>query len=185
MSDIPTREPGEIYAGDSLRWNKSISDHPAGDGWTLHYALFNADGTYSFDATADGDTHVVDVAASTTANWSAGRYDWTAYVDNASGERKVVGTGTWKVHADPTSGAHDGRTHARKMLDAIEATLEGRATASQLDLVSTAYGGRNVQRDPEKLIPLRDKYKAEVDAEEAAARIARGEKVQNKLKVRF
>ena len=47
---------------------KNISDYPASE-WTLTYYL-RKDG-----ATADGDTHLVTVATTTTTGYAAGVYD--------------------------------------------------------------------------------------------------------------
>ena len=71
------------------------------------------------------------------------------------------------------------------MLDAIEAALEGKANSKQLDMVRGEFGGRSIEREPQKLVALRDKYRAEVAAEERAAAIAAGQAVSGKLKVRF
>ena len=75
------------------------------------------------------------------------------------------------------------------MLDAIEALLENRATSSQIDIVKAQHGSQNgdraIERDTEQLLVLRDRYKAEVDSEERAASLARGERVPSSIKVRF
>ncbi len=55
---------------------KNISDYPASE-WTLTYYLRKDGATAtSFSATADGDTHLVTVAAATTAGYAAGVYDF-------------------------------------------------------------------------------------------------------------
>lgn len=181
-------EPREIAASDSLSWERSLTDYPASEGWTLHYALFNATAAYTIDSTADGDTHIVSVDSATTAAWTAGRYDWTAYVTHTDGRRKSLFTGVIKITPD-LSQPYDGRSHARKMLDAIEAVLEGRATAQEIDLIKAQRGiqgdDRAIERDTAALIPLRDKYKAEVAAEERAAALVRGEKQPRNIKIRF
>lgn len=176
-------EPTKITAGDTLQWTKTLADYPAST-WTLTYTLFNADAAYSFSASADSDDHSVDVPGATTATWAPGRYAWTAFVSDGT-DQHTVADGTWLVVANPSAvTARDGRTHARKMLDAIEATLEGKASTSELSLVSVAMGDRNVSSKPELLLTLRDRYKAEVLAEERAAAIARGESRPNFIRVR-
>lgn len=177
-------EPGTITTGDSMSWNVSLPDYPAGD-WVLHYAMFNAGGNYAFDAGADGVTHVVSLAIADTAAWTPGRYDWTAYVTRGT-ERKVITTGTFIIKPDPTAGTnYDARSHARKMLDAIEAALENRATTQQLDMIRGTFGDRAIELAPEKLIVARDKYKAEVATEDRQAKMQRGERVPRNIKIKF
>jgi len=179
-------EPGKITSGDSVSWTRVVADYKASDGWVLHYAMFNAAANYSFDGVASGDDHAINLVSADTAGWSAGRYDWTAYVTKGA-DRHVVTTGALIVTPDPTAGVnYDGRTHARKMLEALEAVIEKRATASDMDLVRGTFGGREVERDPAKLIEWRDKYKKDVESEEGEAALARGERVTgNKIKFRF
>lgn len=177
-------EPGKIAAGDSLDWTRSLTDYPASEGWTLHYALFNATAAYAITSAADGDNHVVSVDSATTATWDAGRYDWTAYVTHTDGTKRSLFTGTIIITPDLTS-PYDGRSHARKMLDALEAALEGRATTDEMDLIKGQFGERAIERKSAELIVARDRYRREVKSEETAAALARGERPQNKTKVRF
>jgi len=178
-------EPGKIAAGDSLAWSRSLKDYLASDGWVLHYALFNATAAYTIDSAADGDDHAISIPATTTAEWDAGRYDWSAYVTHPDGRKKSLFTGAIIITPDLTAGPYDGRSHARKMLDAIEAVVEGRATANDLDLVRGQFNDRVIEREPERLIEWREKYKVEVLAEEQAAGIGRGERLPRSIKVRF
>jgi hypothetical protein len=55
---------------------KNISDYLASE-WTLTYYLRKDGATATcFSATADGDTHLVTVAAATTVGYAAGVYDF-------------------------------------------------------------------------------------------------------------
>lgn len=179
-----TIEPKRFNAGENLTWSKSLGDYPAST-WTLTYTLFNASNAYSFVATADGDAYSIDVQSATTATWAAGKYAWTAFVSDGT-EQHTVADGTWVVGDNPsTVSARDGRSHARKMLDAIESALEGQATADQLDILATAIGDRNISRNSAKLIEMRDKYRAEVVAEDRAEAVARGESRPGFIRTRF
>lgn len=182
-------EPGSLVAGDTVEWTRCAPDTPAPD-WVLAYALFNATAAYNFSATADGADHKVTLAPNITAPWQPGRYDWTAFATHtATGKRKVIATGAVLIKLNPqqiTLGYNsDQRSHARRVLDAIEAAIQNRATTAQIDLVRGALNGRAIERDPEAMEKLRDKYRAEVAAEERAAAIGRGERVSTSLKVRF
>lgn len=183
--DIATVEPTSVTAGDTLRWLKELSDYPPADGWVLTYALV-IDGVKTAITASDyGDgRHYVNVAAATTAAWTADDYDWQSYVTRAAtSERYTVGAGRLTVlpnFATATSG-YDARTHARKMLDAIEAVLEGRGTRGDLDLVSAVIGDKQITKKPELLLTWRDRYRAEVTSESAAAGIGNGGRILVRL----
>lgn len=159
-----------LTAGDTLDFTTSVPDYPATEGWTLKYRLApRAAGTaIDITATADGDDYDVQVAASTTASWAAGYYTWTAYVELGS-ERYTVGRGQLQIRASSVTlaAATDGRTHARIVLDAINATIEGRATKDQQEYT---IGNRSLKRTPlADLINLQQLYQAKVNAEDNAA----------------
>jgi hypothetical protein len=178
-------EPKTLAVGDTAEWTFTLADYPASI-WTLHYSLFNLNNAYAFDAVVSGDDHVVNLLPSVTSNWAPGRYDWTAYVTNVAGDRQVVAQGVITLTPDPSAGVpYDGRSHARKMLEALEALLENRATSADLDMIRGTYADRTIERQPEKLTELRDKYKAEVAVEDREVAIKRGENVPRGVKVRF
>lgn len=61
------------------------------------------------------------------------------------------------------------QTHAERVLNAIEATIERRASTDQM---SYTIDGRSLSRTPiADLLALRDRYKAEVAREKQAARL--------------
>ena len=181
MSDIPTQEPAVLAAGDTAKWRRILADYPAGQSWQLAYTLVSAANRYTFSASADGDVHLVTVAAATTATWAPGPYTWRAQVSKA-GEVYTVGTGTLSVRPS-FAVATDGRTHARKVLDAIEAVIEGRATS---EVAEYQIAGRELRYIPiPELLQLRDKYRGEVLREDAASRAARGLPDPRRVFVRF
>jgi hypothetical protein len=139
LPDIPEK----ITAGDSVAWKKSFSAYSAADGWSLSYALANDDGQITFSGSADGSDHLIEVAASTTADWTPGEYGFDAYVTKA-GERITVDVGIVEVRPDlaaATEGNSAALPYCFKVRDAIVAVLEMRATESQ---TSIAVGGRQV-----------------------------------------
>jgi hypothetical protein len=178
--------PREFTAGDSLAFTQSLPAYPAPD-WQLSIVLHNATAALAIESDPDGESHAVNEASAITSGWPAGRYDWTAYVTGPQDARATLETGAIIIRPDPagTSDPLDLRTHARKMLDALEAALEGRATSGQVDTLRTTFGDRNLERDPGKLMELRDKYRMEVRREDQAAALARGERVSHHVKVRF
>lgn len=169
-TSIPTTEPLALRAGDSATWRISLGDYPAGAGWVLSYALLSASAPkITFAAAADGDDHLVTLAAATTATWAAARYSMMATVSDGT-DRTTVRLADIVVLPDLTAAAnYDGRSHARKMLEAIEAALESRATAEQLDLIELSIYNRTSKRGQGVLLEYRSKYRAEVAREDAAS----------------
>ena len=82
----------ELIVGDTLQFDTDVPDYPASDGYTLTYRLVPrvSGSAIEITATADGDTFAVNVAAATTAAWTAGEYSWHSYV-TLSGARYTVG----------------------------------------------------------------------------------------------
>lgn len=186
---IQTREPIELVAGDTWSWTKSLGDYPA-PTWTLTYYLRSREGETSFAAAASGADHLVTVTAATTAAYKAGRYGWTAVATSGS-ERHTVETGELVVLPDPaaTGAGQDPRTHARKVLEAIEAVIESRASSTQRELVAYTIGSRSQTFDAEEnkasLLELHSKYKWLVANEEARARVASGLSNPRDIRIRF
>jgi hypothetical protein len=127
---------------------------------------------------AQGDgTHLAAIAASASAGWASGTYRWQKYASKGS-ERVTIGAGETVVDtnfATQTTG-YDGRSHAVRALEAIEATLERRASSDHLNFsIDTGNGARAVGRmTPAQLMVMRDRYRAEVEAELAAENLAKG-----------
>jgi len=168
-ADIPTLEPTEVRSGDTWTWQRSLSDYPAGV-WTLVYSLVNSNGKITLTATASGADHLVSVAAATTAGYAPGTYSAVGRVTSGA-EAVTVWTGGIQVLPNVAAKtSYDDRSHARKVLEAIEAVLENRATTDQQ---AVTIGDRSIEKMPiADLLKLRDSYKLEVASEEAAARLS-------------
>jgi hypothetical protein len=173
MATIPDTEPAILRVGDTWKWTRTLDDYPAGT-WTLKYRFKSAAGGFEIVATASGTTHTITVAAATTAAFTAGAYTWTAWVE-AGSEKFTVGDGSAELQPDYRAGtastALDDRSHARKMLDAIEAWLEN----SDPGVAEYEIAGRKMRYIPTAdLIKLRNKYTAEVQNETARNLLAKG-----------
>jgi len=196
-------EPFEIIIGDTLSWTRlygdvtyidadgDVTECPASDGWTLKYsyAAPEASAAFSITASADGDDYLVAVTAAATALYVASdNYSWVAYVEKGAGatiERHQIDKGSCKVKGGYASyvAAFDNRSHAKIVLDAIEAVLESRAT---MDQMSYTIAGRSLGRTPiADLLRLRNMYKYEYEAELAAENIGSGLDSGRKILVRF
>jgi hypothetical protein len=177
MSD-PTAIPATLRSGDSWTWPVglavAVADYPA-DTWSLAYLLRSAADRFLVPASVTGGEAPewrVSVAPAATALLAAGRYDWVLFATRLEGEaiaeRRSLATGTVEIVPDPATQDLSGPvSHARRMLDAIESALEGRATEGDLDLIETAHNGRSARYDLAALHQLHRYYAARVAAEEA------------------
>lgn len=164
----------ELIAGDTLDFTTSVPDYPPADGWTLKYRLTPRFATptqapINLTATTSGSDYLVQSAPATTALWVAGAYTWARWVDKSGARQTLSESGDLLVKADPaaTVQGHDARSHARIVLDAIEAVIEGRASKDQEEYT---IGSRSLKHTPiADLIKFRGRYKAEVLNERIAA----------------
>jgi hypothetical protein len=170
--------PAELIAGDTWAWTRSFGDHPA-PTWTATVYFENADDTFSAAAAASGTDHAFSIDAATTGAKKAGRYFWSVRVTDGT-TLTTVESGWLDVLANPAAaGTRDPRSDVRKMLDALNATLLGRATSDQLAMT---INGRSISRTPlEELRAWRDQLKSEVATEEKGAAAGLG----RNIKVRF
>ncbi len=187
-ANYPSREPDELTIGDRWAWKRGdLAADYAVASYSLKYSLRLLGTTATeieITAAETGGEYVVEVPSATTAAYTAGTYAWQAYITRTSdSERVLVGTGTMKVVANRDIATTDPRTHARKVLDAIEAVLESRATKDQEEY---AIAGRSLRRTPiEDLLVLRDRYRADVRAEERAEKIKNGMQGGGRILVRM
>lgn len=154
---IPTTEPDLLFAGDTCKWTKTISDYPSSDGWTLVYSFRGPSAFTDVTAATSGSGYAVTIPLATTTPLQAGGYTWSARVTKA-GETYTVGRGVLNVELAAGASLVP---HEVKMLAAIEAVLEGRITA---DVQQYAIGGRQITKIPiEELAKLRGRYQAKVE----------------------
>ena len=180
---IPTIEPTQFTAGDTVKWTKTLADYPA-SSYTYTCVYVNSSATFTATGTADGDTHSITITAATSATLTAGTYNWQAYVTGtSSGERYQVGAGTCTVKPNFAAGAADVRSHVKKVLDAIESVIAGRASE---DASSMSVAGRSITKMTlDELIVARDRYRAEYQRELRAERISAGLGHSGKVRIRF
>ena len=190
---VPTTVPERLVAGDTWTFKQSFGDYPAdpdGDGaagtWTLTTEVVGSSTDLgTFTATASGADHLTTVAAATTAGWAAGDYSFQQFVtENDTGERHLVGQGWLEVVANlATATTFDGRSHVKKTLDALQATILGKASKDQ---ESYTIGNRSLSRmSPEELIAWESHYKALWAREKRALRLEKGLGHSGKIRTRF
>ena len=174
MSITPlTSEPASIYAGDTISWNIALPDYPATEGWTLKYKAVCAAGYFAITSSANGADHAVSVAKATTAAYTPGVYTLTKYVESTT---ELVTLAELTLIVKPAlsgkSAAFDNRSHVKKVLDAIEAVLEGRAATDQQELT---IDGTTLKRMPvADLLKFRSMYFNYYQQELANAKLAQG-----------
>lgn len=179
---IPTAEPASLNAGDTAKWLKTLPDYPADDGWALAYKLVNTAGAVEFAATASGSAHLVNIGAATTAAWAPGTYDWRAMASK-DGEFYTVAAGRITIAPVFGSAALDARSQPRRMLENVEAMLEGRASTA---VRSYEIAGRKLENYAiPDLLTLRDRLRQDVAREDAAAAMAAGASPRGRIQVRY
>lgn len=159
--------PSKITAGTTLDLRLTLAAFLAPD-WSASLIL-RGPSQITITGTADGAQHRLAKSATDTADWTKGFYAYALRVER-DGEVVEVETGTLEVLPDlaAITSPHDATGHLRKVLAAIEAVIEARATTDQM---SYKIGNRELQRMPvTDLLKLRSTYQAELRRAEAAAR---------------
>ena len=177
-ADIPRNEPLAARAGLTWKWRREdlAASYPA-SSWTLKYWFKKtgaAGANFSVVASADGDNFSVTVDAAMTLAYTSGKYAWAAEVSGGASEVYEIDRGTLDVLPRYDQAANlDDRSHARKMLEAIEALLENRASIDQQEY---AINGRSLKRMTVKeLTDWRDYYLSETAAETMRERARNGQ----------
>ena len=186
-ANYPTTEPTDLVAGDRVAWKRSDLgvDYPPAS-YSLKYSarLEGAATEIEITAATSGNDYLVEIPKATTAAYTPGRYSWQAYITRTSdSERVTVDSGTFEVKPNRDTTATDPRSHARKVLAAIEAVIENRASVDQM---SVTLDGRSLDLTPiADLLVLRDRYREEARYEIAAERAAAGLGDPRRVGVRF
>ena len=135
-------EPEKLTAGVTWKWKKTHSDYPASE-WTLTYYLRKDGATAtSFTGTADEDSFLVTVAASTTSSYAAGVYDFIGVVSKTA-EKFIVFDGVLKVHEDRSLQRRRdhsrGEGHGEMGLEEVDIGTGGSVIEGVVDQI-TEYG---------------------------------------------
>lgn len=186
-TNYPDGEPGRLVVGDRWLWKRAdlgVDYPPASYALTYSLRLESAGTEIEITASESGGDYLVEVASATTAAYTAGKYRWQAYITRSSDSQRItIGTGWVEVVANRDAATGDPRTHARIVLAAIEAVIEGKATKDQQ---SYSVEGVSLSRYawPE-LVALRARYRDEVAREDAAERRAAGKPSRRKIRAMF
>lgn len=184
---IPTVEPTRIRAGDLVKWTKYLADYLPDDGWSLSYELADSAGHLTVAATDNGDgSHLATITLVQSAALAptSGPFRTLTLVGQVSNETEKYEVVVGQIDVYPSlSAAYDARTHAKVVLDAIEAKIASRASKDQ-EAVSLP-DGRSISRIPmSELLTLRNHYRREYAAQLKAEGLSRGVK-PTRPKMRF
>lgn len=186
--------PPRLRAGDTIQWRDEATTDNFGNPidsatWTLTYWLrTNAAGEgASVIGTAYGAGWELLIPAATSVGFDAGTWYWQA-IASKTGQTFTLGSG--QLIVDPalsfpsTPGAYDGRTQAKKDLDAVQLAI--RTLLNGGSVQEYTIGQRKLKRyDLSELLQLEAKLKADVKREEAAQLMANGLGNPRNMFVRF
>ncbi|MEP1612670.1 MAG: hypothetical protein ABJL72_12210 [Roseobacter sp.] len=161
-SGIPTT----LVAGDSWAWITKISVPPeVPSPWTLKYVLRPIVGgnAVEVDSIADLGGFHFSMTATDSAAIAPGKYEWVLFAFGPQDFRARLDCGRLELLPDPAAAGGDLRSRVERTLDAINATLEGRATK---DADAFTIEGRSISRTPiPDLLKLQAYYERKLYAE--------------------
>jgi hypothetical protein len=178
----------KISIGETVKWSESHSDFEASDGWTLTYYFANAITNSKFSKAAEAyltTNFLMTLNPAAFGASVAGKYRYEAYVTNGT-DKVRLSYGEVELLADLTAAGTTElayKTNARRIFEALEATIEGRASNDQSEM---KIRDRSIKRYTAG--ELQDWYtffKNIVAQEEAAERIEQGKSSGNIIKARF
>ena len=179
-----------MYVGDNWLWKRDLTDYPIAS-YSLSYSFRLLTSTATEIALGSSQItesntslYTISVASSTTTSYTKGNYTYQEYITKtASSERLVLNKGVVTVKSNLDADTGDPRSHDRIVFDALEATLENRAS---IDQMSMSIAGRSLSRmSPDELNSWYSKYKHKVLNEDRVSRRDKGEATGNQVKVKF
>lgn len=181
--------PSVINAADSVSWlddatTDNLGNPIAPPSWSLTY-IINGATTLTLSGVQSGTGWVTSITSAQSTNLTAGTYYWQAFATNGS-SRVTLGAGQLQVKANLAAAAanFDGRSQARKDLDAVQSAI--RSMISGGGVQEYTIGNRSIRKmSVESLLMLETKLKHEVAREERAQRMKSGLGDPNNLYVRF
>lgn len=186
-TNYPTSEPNELQLGDFWAWKRTdlSTDYPTAS-YALSYEFNLVEGStaanFTLTATESNDEYIIEV--SNTTSYTSGEYNWVSYITRSSDSARIkLSEGFTEIQENYATTTSSVRSHAKKVLDAIEAVIENRAT---MDQSSMSIAGRSLSRlTIDELLQFRDRYKAEYLKEVKKARIKNKKDSGNTIKIRF
>lgn len=161
--------PTEITANTTVEFSITPATRVPSDGYTYIFRLGGAS-VVSKNGAIDGEDVNFKLAPADTATHATGLYFYQIFA-NKNSDVYVIESGRISVNASiGATGEFDGRTVAERIVDAIDALIEGRATSDQQSyVIASGAGSRSLSRIPVlELKQLRKEYAAIAVAERRA-----------------
>lgn len=186
-TNYPSQVPTELQLGDFWAWKRDnlSTDYPVAS-YSLSYEFNLIDGAvvsnFTLTASESNDTYIIETAS--TATYTKGNYNWVSYITRTSDSARVkLEEGFVEIQDNYATTSASVRSHAKIVLDAIEAVIENRAT---MDQSSMSIAGRSLSRlSIDELLTFRDRYKTEYLKEVKQLRIKNKRGSGNTIKVNF
>lgn len=186
-TNYPSQVPAELQLGDFWAWKRTdlSEDYPLAL-YSLTYEFNLIDGStpakFTLQATESNDTYIIE--ESSTSSYTKGNYNWVSYITRTSDSARVkLEEGFVEIQENFATATTSVRSHAKIVLDSIEAVIENRAN---IDQSSMSIAGRSLSRmSIDELLTFRARYKAEYLKEVKLARIKNNRGSGNTPKVRF
>lgn len=142
---------GETYEY-SITLNPCLYPSPPWDGKMV---LTSEKNVYELEGTGEGCTQSFKASPQETMAFEAGHYKYRVVVTDGT-DVYTAWRGNAEVKLDPNVPGND-MSHVEKVLRALEATIEGKATS---DILNYSIRGRSIGRmSPDELLSWRDKYR--------------------------
>ena len=186
-TNYPSQVPTELQLGDFWAWKRDdlSEDYPVAS-YSLSYEFNLIDGStasnFTIEATESNDTYIIEV--SSTSSYTKGNYNWVSYITRTSDSARVkLEEGFVEIQDNYATTSASVRSHAKIVLDSIEAVIENRAN---IDQSSMSIAGRSLSRmSIDELLTFKDRYKAEYLKEVKIQRIKNKRGSGNTIKVNF
>jgi 3-dehydroquinate synthase class II len=165
--------------GFKYSWDEIIENYPS-SSYTAKITFTNAAATVTITAMANDDGSYRFTVAGDTFE-TAGDYRAALYIVDGSDNILIKEIDITVLPS--VSSAADLRSHNKKVLDAIKAVLENRATTDQL---SISIAGVSLSRmSIDQLLQLKNYYEQLYKQEQRTEAMERGEKSPNSIQVKL
>lgn len=174
-------EPTRIAVGERIEWTRTFDGYSA-DLYDLQYRFRGEHGPgINVNGTADGAAFIAEITAAQSATLCTGQYHWQAWITEAADATNTFKAAEGVIAVDPgfsvtPEDTIDVRSTAKKILDALDAMMLGRASSDQLEYeIETPAGRRRIKRMTRReLLEMRSYYAGIVSRENASARVRNG-----------
>ena len=187
-TNYPNVEPETLTVGDRWVWKRDdlSSDYPLASYALSYSARLQGAGstTFTINATESGSEYLIEVGSSTTASYTAGTYNWNAFITRSSdSERIEIASGQWEVLGNLAASSADPRDHDEKMVDYLKTTLE--SLAQKLTDSYSVSDRSNTLKSMDDVRTQLDFYEGKVKSKINKTRAEAGQRTDQNILLRF